>query len=57
MILREKGINDFSAPDPGFIDSRSGDYGYEVIAKAVVSVLFQEKRTRTGISSSTLRHL
>lgn len=36
MILREKGINDFSAiVNPGFIDVKPGDNGYEEIAKAV----------------------
>ncbi|WP_077212032.1 S-layer homology domain-containing protein [Bacillus dakarensis] len=35
MILREKGITDYSAPDPGFIDIKPGDYGYDEVAKAV----------------------
>lgn len=36
MILREKGINDFSnVANPGFIDVKPGDNGYEEIAKAV----------------------
>ncbi|TYR73430.1 S-layer homology domain-containing protein [Rossellomorea vietnamensis] len=35
MILREKGITNLSdAPDPGFTDIKTGDYGYEEIAKA-----------------------
>lgn len=35
MILREKGITDFSAPNPNFTDIEPGDYGYDEIAKAV----------------------
>lgn len=35
MILREKGITDFTAPDPGFTDIKLGDNGYEEVAKAV----------------------
>lgn len=36
IILREKGINDFSnVANPGFIDVKPGDNGYEEIAKAV----------------------
>ena len=36
MILREKGITDFSnVANPGFIDMKPGDYGYQEIAKAV----------------------
>lgn len=35
MILREKGVTDFTAPDPGFSDIKKGDYGYDEIAKAV----------------------
>ncbi len=36
MILREKGIKDFSnVANPGFIDVKSGDKGYGEIAKAV----------------------
>ncbi|WP_400195231.1 amidase family protein [Lysinibacillus telephonicus] len=36
MILREKGIKDFSnVTNPGFIDVKPGDNGYEEIAKAV----------------------
>ncbi|MGF2617978.1 S-layer homology domain-containing protein [Rossellomorea vietnamensis] len=35
MILREKGITDFSdVSDPGFTDLRKGDYGYAEVAKA-----------------------
>lgn len=36
MILREKGIKDFSnVANPGFIDAKPGDKGYGEIAKAV----------------------
>ncbi|WP_227394342.1 S-layer homology domain-containing protein [Jeotgalibacillus aurantiacus] len=35
MILREMGVNDLSAPDPGFDDVKKGDYGYDEVAKAV----------------------
>lgn len=35
MILREKGITDFTASDPGFTDMKFGDNGYEEVAKAV----------------------
>lgn len=35
MILREKGIINFTAPNPGFTDIQPGDYGYEIVAKAV----------------------
>lgn len=35
MILREKQITDFTAPDPGFTDLKKGNHGYEKVAKAV----------------------
>lgn len=35
MILREKGITDFTAPDPGFTDLKPGNHGYDRVAKAV----------------------
>ncbi|WP_394141280.1 S-layer homology domain-containing protein [Cytobacillus oceanisediminis] len=35
MILREMGIEDFTAPDPNFRDMEQGDYGYEEVSKAV----------------------
>jgi hypothetical protein len=35
MLLREKGITDLTAPDPGFVDLKKGDLGYKEIAKAV----------------------
>lgn len=35
MILREKGITDFTAPNPNFTDLQPGDYGYDIASKAV----------------------
>ncbi|WP_226675733.1 S-layer homology domain-containing protein [Rossellomorea aquimaris] len=35
MLLREMGITDFNAPNPGFTDMQPGDYGYPEVAKAV----------------------
>lgn len=35
MILREKGITDFTSPNPNFTDLKPGNYGYEIVAKAV----------------------
>lgn len=35
MILREKGITDFDAPNPGFTDIQPGNAGYKEVAKAV----------------------
>lgn len=35
MILREKGITDFTAPNPNFTDMEPGKYGYAEVAKAV----------------------
>lgn len=35
MILREKGITDFTADNPNFTDLQPGDYGYDIVAKAV----------------------
>lgn len=35
MLLRAKGITDFTAPDPNFADLKKGDYGYAEVAKAV----------------------
>jgi competence protein ComEC len=35
MILREKEIANFNAPNPNFVDIQPGDYGYEEVAKAV----------------------
>jgi competence protein ComEC len=35
MILREKGVALGSAPNPGLMDMKPGDYGYEEVAKAI----------------------
>jgi len=35
MILREKGITNFTPPNPNFTDMKPGSYGYEIVAKAV----------------------
>jgi len=35
MILREKGITNFTSPNPNFTDMKPGSYGYEIVAKAV----------------------
>lgn len=48
MILREKGITDYSAPDPGLIDIKPGDYGYEEVAKAVSMGFISGKTDRNG---------
>ncbi|MGX2959504.1 S-layer homology domain-containing protein [Peribacillus sp. JNUCC 23] len=48
MILREKGITNFDAPNPGFIDVKSGDYGYGEIAKAVQLGIISGKTNSKG---------
>lgn len=35
MILREKQVSLVGAPNPGLIDMKPGDYGYEEVAKAI----------------------
>lgn len=35
MVLREMGIKNFNAPNPGFVDLKRGQYGYEAVSKAV----------------------
>lgn len=35
MILREKQVSLSGAPNPGLIDMKPGDYGYEEVAKAI----------------------
>ncbi len=35
MILKDMGINTDNAPDPNLKDMKPGDYGFEVVAKAV----------------------
>ena len=49
MILREKGITDFTAPDPEFSDIKKGDYGYDEIAKAVeLGIISGKVNEKTG---------
>ncbi|ARJ39555.1 hypothetical protein SporoP8_12120 [Sporosarcina ureae] len=49
MILREKGITDFTAPDPEFSDVKKGDYGYDEIAKAVeLGIISGKVSEKTG---------
>ena len=48
MILREKGIIDFTAPDPGFTDLKKGNHGYEIIAKAVQLGIISGKTNENG---------
>ncbi|MFS0689415.1 S-layer homology domain-containing protein [Sporosarcina sp. 179-K 8C2 HS] len=48
MILREKGITDFTAPDPGFTDIKPGNHGYERVAKAVQLGFISGKTDKHG---------
>ncbi|MFS0575777.1 S-layer homology domain-containing protein [Sporosarcina sp. 179-K 3D1 HS] len=48
MILREKGITDFTAPNPGFTDIQPGNHGYERVAKAVELGFISGKTNRDG---------
>lgn len=49
MILKEKGITDFSnVINPGFIDVKPGNYGYEEIAKAVELGIIKGKTNAKG---------
>lgn len=48
MILREKGITDFTAPNPNFTDMKPGNYGYEVVAKAVELGIIGGKTAKDG---------
>lgn len=43
MILREKGITNYTAPNPHFSDLQPGDYGYNEVAKAVSMGLISGK--------------
>ncbi|WP_169907659.1 S-layer homology domain-containing protein [Priestia abyssalis] len=52
MILREKGITDFTAPNPNFMDIQPGDYGYQEIAKAVqLGIISGKTDAETGRKS------
>ena len=48
MILREKGITDYTAPNPNFTDVLPGNYGYEIIAKAVDLGFVSGKTNKDG---------
>lgn len=49
MILREKGITNFTAPDPGFTDMEPGSYGYAEVSKAVqLGIIGGKTDTKTG---------
>ncbi|MET3655390.1 Ig-like domain-containing protein [Sporosarcina psychrophila] len=49
MILREKGITDFTAPNPEFSDIKKGDYGYDEVAKAVeLGIISGKVNEKTG---------
>ena len=48
MILREKGITDLTAPDPGFTDVKPGTKGYEEVAKAVQLGFISGKNAANG---------
>ncbi|WP_052131658.1 S-layer homology domain-containing protein [Planococcus sp. CAU13] len=48
MILREKGITDFTAPNPNFTDLKPGSYGYAEVAKAVQLGFISGKTAKDG---------
>lgn len=48
MILREKGITDFTAPDPNLTDMKPGNNGYEEVAKAVEFGIIGGKTAKDG---------
>ncbi|PIC63390.1 hypothetical protein CSV79_12190 [Sporosarcina sp. P13] len=48
MILREKGITDFTAADPGFTDLKIGNHGYDKVAKAVELGIISGKTNKNG---------
>jgi len=48
MFLREMNITDFTAADPGFTDMKPGDYGYDVVAKAVELGFIDGKTAENG---------
>lgn len=48
MILREKGITVFTAPDPGFTDMDADTYGYEIASKAVAMGFISGKNAADG---------
>ena len=48
MILREKGITDYTAPNPGFTDLKPGQKGYDVVSKAVDMGFISGKTAANG---------
>lgn len=48
MILREKGITNYTAPNPNFTDLKPGDYGYDIAAKAVQLGFISGKTDKNG---------
>lgn len=50
MILREKGITNFDAPNPEFTDIKPGDAGYKEVAKAVQLGFISGKVAPNGTS-------
>lgn len=48
MLLRAKGITDFTAPNPGLTDMTEGKYGYEEVAKAVQLGIISGKTAQDG---------
>ena len=48
MILREKGITDFTAPNPGFTDIKPNNHGYDRVAKAVELGFISGKTDKNG---------
>lgn len=49
MILRERGITDFTAPNPNFTDMKPGSYGYDEVSKAVqLGIIGGKTDAKTG---------
>ena len=48
MLLKAKGITDFTAPNPLMTDMTPGKYGYEEVAKAVQLGIISGKTAKDG---------
>lgn len=48
MLLKAKGITDFTAPDPKMADMKPGRYGYQEVAKAVQLGIISGKTASDG---------
>lgn len=48
MLLRAKGITDYTAPDPQMTDMQKGKYGYEIVSKAVQLGIISGKTNKDG---------